>query len=241
MKLSKALFIVYFCFFSASVIPQSFAKKDDSIQAWNWGAYLTSIQKSLPEDSQQKDVMDYVMSLIKENKTVDARKYLLELSTDEDYQNDSFLNFLLGFFYEVGIGENPEESKIEGKAIAFKYMEQSAMGGYPEAQYRLGLYYRNGIGVEQDIGKAAKWYKKAALMGQENAIRNLKLMFLEGELSESNLGGCNHLNLARKKLIEAKRYFNGYTDKSGKKVNPNIDRALTILDEMVPQCVQISE
>ena len=40
--------------------------------------------------------------------------------------------------------------------------------------------YDRGIGVRQDYAKAAKWYRRAAILGDADAKNNLGAMFING-------------------------------------------------------------
>ncbi len=46
-----------------------------------------------------------------------------------------------------------------------KKNRRAAEQGDAEAQYRLGSFYREGFGVQQDDAEAMKWYRKAAEQG----------------------------------------------------------------------------
>ena len=48
---------------------------------------------------------------------------------------------------------------------AVECFNDAAHRGVPEAQYELGVCYRRGEGVEQDIKTALYWYEKAADQG----------------------------------------------------------------------------
>lgn len=51
-----------------------------------------------------------------------------------------------------------------------------------KTQNQLGYLFENGIGVTQDMGKAVRWYQKAANHGFEPAMDNLtRLKELLGE------------------------------------------------------------
>lgn len=52
--------------------------------------------------------------------------------------------------------------------------------GNPSAQNFLGAKYYNGEGVEKDLKKAAKWFRKAAEQGNVNSQFNLGLMHARG-------------------------------------------------------------
>lgn len=45
---------------------------------------------------------------------------------------------------------------------AFEIVKPKAEAGEPWAQLRLGMFYENGWGTEENIPAAVKWYKKAA-------------------------------------------------------------------------------
>lgn len=53
--------------------------------------------------------------------------------------------------------------------------------GDAEAQYNLGVMYDQGASVEQDLARAASWYRKAAEQGFMDAQTNLGMMYYRGE------------------------------------------------------------
>ena len=50
-----------------------------------------------------------------------------------------------------------------------------------DEEFDLGLTYRDGKGVTQDLKKALYWYEKAAEMGHARAQSNLGQMYGNGE------------------------------------------------------------
>ena len=60
-------------------------------------------------------------------------------------------------------------------ALAFQDTLQAAEAGHVPAQAMLGMMYANGKGVQQDYGKAADWWAKAAAAGHPLAAENLKM------------------------------------------------------------------
>jgi uncharacterized protein len=48
------------------------------------------------------------------------------------------------------------------------------------AQYKVGVIYANGLGVEKNDGEAVKWYQKAADQGESDAQLNLGMMYATG-------------------------------------------------------------
>ncbi|EJK72269.1 hypothetical protein THAOC_06210, partial [Thalassiosira oceanica] len=64
-----------------------------------------------------------------------------------------------------------------------------------DALFNLGLAYRYGEGVEQDMGKAVEFYEKAAMQGHVMSRNNLGI---------SEVGKGNHDRAVRHLLISAK-------------------------------------
>lgn len=67
--------------------------------------------------------------------------------------------------------------------------------GYVRAQLKLGVCYGIGDGVAQDYVKAAKWFKKSADQGNEEAKVKLD------ELNRSRTSGCDYSRGAKKNEI----------------------------------------
>jgi hypothetical protein len=66
-------------------------------------------------------------------------------------------------------------------ATALREFRPLAERGVAEAQFNLGLMYRNGEGVPQDDAKALQWYRKAAEQGYADAQYNLGIMYGIGQ------------------------------------------------------------
>ena len=49
-----------------------------------------------------------------------------------------------------------------------------------DAQYNLGIFYRLGIGINQDFQESLNWYKLASKQGHTAAQNNLSLLYEEG-------------------------------------------------------------
>lgn len=60
-------------------------------------------------------------------------------------------------------------------ARAIRFCNDAADLGCAPAQYNLGVAYLKGEGVGQDVMLSIKWLKKAALQGDEDAKRLLKV------------------------------------------------------------------
>ena len=64
---------------------------------------------------------------------------------------------------------------------ALTIFEDLAKKGDIDAQYNLGVMYREGGGVRQDHKKAIEWTEKAANQGDVDAQYNLGIMYDNGE------------------------------------------------------------
>ena len=64
---------------------------------------------------------------------------------------------------------------------AFNEFKPLAEQGVADAQFNLGVMYKNGRGVLQDDKEAVKWYTKAAEQGVAAAQFNLGGMYRSGE------------------------------------------------------------
>ena len=77
-------------------------------------------------------------------------------------------------FFEIGRIYDLNGTNIAGgKDKALKIYKKLAVQGYPTAQCVLGMKYRLGDGVEENLEEAASWLEKAAMQGYDAAIRNL--------------------------------------------------------------------
>ncbi len=83
----------------------------------------------------------------------DKAKTLAQRSVELS-NRDPFCLFLLGVIYEE-----------KDNTKAFTYVKESAENGEPSAQYRLAVYYQQGVGVKANENLAYKWYKKALANG----------------------------------------------------------------------------
>ncbi|MEO8187207.1 MAG: tetratricopeptide repeat protein [Burkholderiaceae bacterium] len=123
---------------------------------------------------------------------------------------------------------------------AFRLYSPAAKNGNAEAQYRLGLMYKFGWGVERDLESAANWLRRAADQQHAEAQAELGVLYKLGRGVKEDAAeatrwfrraadsgvGIAQLNLARaykdgagvkKDLAEAYAWFtiaagNGYVD-----------------------------
>ena len=65
-------------------------------------------------------------------------------------------------------------------ATAHRVWKSRADGGDASAQYNLGLLYHYGLGVERQLGEAAKWYGRAAENGDADAQKAIGDLYVKG-------------------------------------------------------------
>jgi TPR repeat protein len=68
----------------------------------------------------------------------------------------------------------------------FAETKAKAEAGDADAQFNLGVMYYQGLGVEQDLKEAVKWFQKTANQGNANAQHNLGVMYANGKGVEQN-------------------------------------------------------
>jgi len=66
-------------------------------------------------------------------------------------------------------------------ATALEIVRELAEQGLDQAQYNLGVLYKQGEGVPQDYAKAVYWYRLAAEQGHASAQFNLGVLYDQGE------------------------------------------------------------
>jgi hypothetical protein len=84
--------------------------------------------------------------------------------------NDPYSQWVMGLYY-AGTGEfscSPEDAKE-----SVKWFKNAAENGYANAQYNLGVCYKDGEGVQEDEQAAREWFQRAA--SQSNAAANYML------------------------------------------------------------------
>ena len=83
-------------------------------------------------------------------------------------------------FYAVE--ENDSDYRITVERSQFRQeMIQMAEQGHADAQYRLGLCYEKGEGVEQNLQEAVKWYRKSAEQGHTVAQKKMGWCYMLGK------------------------------------------------------------
>jgi TPR repeat protein len=161
------------------------------------------IIKNINEGKEPKQhILDYL------NKHNVISKEICNLLSND--QNDSDSIFIFGYFNYVGIGTDKNFKKafnllcnaskhdhilaqyflgecyqngtgtMRNEKLAFEYFERIANKNYAIGQVSVGNCYADGLGVEKDLKKAFDWYEKAVENGNEAAMHNLGLFYLNG-------------------------------------------------------------
>ncbi len=120
------------------------------------------------------------MSLVVVNSHVNAQ----EISTPERlaaYEGNPEAQFKLALFYS----QETSNKAPNFKRAAYCYM-QAARQGMANAQYNLGHFYLQGIGVEQNTSKTIQWWEQAAHQNYSPAQHNIGTAYFEGVGVEAN-------------------------------------------------------
>lgn len=88
--------------------------------------------------------------------------------------------YLIGVLLSVSLTAFADNCSSKMDESNFAACEHAAKFGNDTAQYRVGLMYQLGYGVEEDNYKAVYWYKKAAKNGNPDAQENLANMYFAG-------------------------------------------------------------
>ncbi len=95
--------------------------------------------------------------------------------------------YKLGLSYKLSKGIIARDGKEVAKSLrlaeAAKWMRLAADQGHPEAQCELGICYEWGIGVEQDVIEAKKWFHSAASQGNLLAASHLESLIKQATLT----------------------------------------------------------
>jgi TPR repeat protein len=88
---------------------------------------------------------------------------------------------LLVSFFLAQEPNPPEPTAHPLSSAELVQLQQKAGAGDAAAQNRLGVVYRQGLGVERNYGEAIAWFRKAAKQGNPSAMFNLGASYYNGE------------------------------------------------------------
>lgn len=102
--------------------------------------------------------------------------------------------FELGNCYEVGLGGLPKSLGMAfvywQKAIDLGYDDKNKLG---KVYYKMGFYYKQGIGVQQDSNEAVNYWEKAVELGNSDAMYKLALCYKYGKGVEQDVSKAKSL------------------------------------------------
>ena len=99
--------------------------------------------------------------------------------------------------YQVAFDEWRPLAELGDAETIMRYLAQVPIAADQRAELTEALLYDQGFCVEQDLGKAADWYRKAAEQGFVDAQANLGLMYFHGQgLKKDHQAAAHWLNLA---------------------------------------------
>ncbi len=84
-------------------------------------------------------------------------------------------------------GLSAAETESETSAAIGKLQDAAALG-HPPAQLQLGEFYKTGQAVEQDLGRARTWFRRAANGGNVLAMHRIGIMTARGEGGTADAG-----------------------------------------------------
>ncbi|KAJ1647262.1 hypothetical protein IWQ61_010113, partial [Dispira simplex] len=84
-------------------------------------------------------------------------------------QGDPEAELALSGWYLTGSDNVLEQSDTE----AYLWARKAADKGLAKAEYAIGYYNENGIGVKQDMEEARRWYMRSAAQGHKRAMNRL--------------------------------------------------------------------
>ena len=87
--------------------------------------------------------------------------------------------WLAAVAYNMSIDCLRGERASGNRKAAFRLNRDAARAGYRHAQFAMGWFYYNGIGVERDLRKARSWYRIAAENGEPGAAFSLGQLALD--------------------------------------------------------------
>lgn len=101
---------------------------------------------------------------------IDLKALSAVLTKQSEHTDSTSADFRNG--YEAFTNRNYPE--------ALASFSKAADRGQPEAQYYLGILYRDGLGVKQDDQKTLMWFQKAADQGDLKAQANIGFIYANG-------------------------------------------------------------
>ena len=139
-------------------------------------------------------------------------------------QGNAVGQFWLGFFYEHGASSIIQD----GKEAAI-WLRKAADQGLTQAQYALAGLYEMGNGVSKDYDEALKWYRLAAVNGDNDSKK--KILELERKIKQRDeilLAENSQKKKVEKPSQTIEQPSQKRTQKSPQKISSDVDRNIPI-------------
>lgn len=115
------------------------------------------------------------------NTDSNAEEITIKLLKDASEKGIAQSQYLLGVAYLTGTGVDLDYN------IAQELLISAAEQNHSNAQYNLGVIHANGLGVESDLDKAYQWFKRSAMLGNDDAIEAINQLIGGGyEIDEDD-------------------------------------------------------
>lgn len=174
----------------------NFEKDDEKYEEW--------IKKAAIQGHTRAQV-EYADLLLERGETKDALLFYQYAANNWDYEARMKLSYvnstdngdleeLLNMYQQLASSDDHVNKyryadlilktswRKEDLSKAFTLMKESADSGYPEAMYRVGVMYRDGIGVIKDLGMMDHYLTSAAEKGSMDSITTLIQLYSEGKI-----------------------------------------------------------
>lgn len=94
---------------------------------------------------------------------------------------------LAALYRDALLVEEGEDEITRDREKTFFWMKEAAVGGWPQAEYELAVFYYSGKGVEPDPAESLIWLEKAGEHNHVLAQRFLGALFLNGVHADGNM------------------------------------------------------
>jgi TPR repeat protein len=122
------------------------------------------------------------------------------------------------------------------RTAALTQVRIRAAEGDADAQFLLGVWHHQGLGVPEDLDEAVAWYRRAAEQGQPEAQSNLGVMYLEGRgVTQDDAEALQWLRRAADQGVAQAEFSLGWMYLHGRGVPEDSAEAATWLERAAEQ------
>lgn len=115
------------------------------------------------------------------------------------------------------------------ESLAYTFAEKAARKGLPSAEFGLAYYHEVGVGCQQNVSVARKWYKKASAHGNTDAAERLEALSSSSACTLSRSEHEAHLDSKLERKHTAARLKSDYEGRGNRPGDrpPNPPRIIT--------------